>query len=150
MVFTAVCHYILCPCEMLRDSRETTRFAVGYAVTLPSYAQRERAHFSRSAAVLPATLAHSTTQAGNPGFLCILHKNKRQKLRNFVQFCLNFCFFGSNHNILWVEVGSHPKKAQHLVVSPNLRLGRNFAIICVSTASHSKYPTSFAVLPSAA
>ena len=51
-----------------------------------------------------------------------------------MQFFLNFCFFGSNHNILWVEVGSHPKKAQHLVVSPNLRLGRNFAIIRLSTA----------------
>lgn len=79
---------------MLRDSRETTRFAVGYAVTLPRYAQRERAHFSRSAAVLPATLAHSTTQAGNPGFLCILHKNKRQKLRNFVQNFIKLWFFG--------------------------------------------------------
>lgn len=79
---------------MLRDSRETTRFAAGYAVTLPSYAQRERAHFSRSAAVLPATLAHSTTQAGNPEFLYTLHKNKRQKLRNFVQNFIEMWFFG--------------------------------------------------------
>lgn len=94
VVLTAVYHYILCPCELPRDSRETTRFAAGYAVTPPSYAQRERAHFSRAVAVLPATLAHSTTQAGDPGFLCILHKNKCQKLRNFVQNFIKMWFFG--------------------------------------------------------
>lgn len=111
MVFTAVCHYILCPCEIPRDSRETTRFAAGYVVTPPSYAKRERAHFSRAVAVLPLTLANSTTQAGNSGFLCILHKNKRQKLRNFVHILVKLWFFGFQPQYVVDFDPFHPTKS---------------------------------------
>lgn len=38
--------------------------------------------------------AHSTARVGNPGSLCILHKNKRQKLRNFVHILVKNYFFG--------------------------------------------------------
>ena len=65
------------------------------------------------------------------GFLCSMHKNTRKKLRNFVQYFINYGFLGFNHNMLWISTHFTLQKAQHLVVSPNLHLGRNGVILCL-------------------
>ena len=72
-----------------------SRALCSYRYSLPAACKTcEIAQLSQTVAVLPATPAHSTARAGNPGFLCILHKNKRQKLRNSVQNFIEMWFFG--------------------------------------------------------
>ena len=72
-----------------------SRALCSYRYSLPAACKTcETAQLSQAVAVLPATPAHSTARAGNPGFLCILHKNKRQKLRNSVQNFIEMWFFG--------------------------------------------------------
>ena len=72
-----------------------SRALCSYRYSLPAACKMcDTAHFSQAMAVLPATPAHSTARAGNPAFLCILHKNKRQKLRNSVQNFIEMWFFG--------------------------------------------------------
>ena len=72
-----------------------SRALCSYRYSLPAACKTcDTAHFSQAMAVLPATPAHSTARTGNPGFLCILHKNQRQKLRNSVQNFIEIGFFG--------------------------------------------------------
>ena len=72
-----------------------SRALCSYRYSLPAACKTcETAQLSQAVAVLPATPAHSTARAGNPGFLCILHKNQRQKLRNSVQNFIEIGFFG--------------------------------------------------------
>lgn len=83
-----------------RHAVRSARFAVSRALyvylhSLPAGCKTcETAQLSQAVAVLLATPAHSTAQAGNPGFLCMLHKNKRQKLRNSVKNFIEMWFFG--------------------------------------------------------
>ena len=72
-----------------------SRALCSYWYSLPAACKTcDTAQLSQAVAVLSATPAHSTARVGNPGFLCILHKNKRQKLRNFVQNFIEMWFFG--------------------------------------------------------
>lgn len=109
-----------------------SRALCSYRYSLPAACKTcDTAHFSRATAVLPATPAHSTARAGNPGSLCILHKNKRQKLRNSVQNFIEIGFLGFRPQYIVDFDPFYPIKAQHLVFSPRLHLGRTRAIICL-------------------
>lgn len=112
-----------------------SRALCSYRYSLPASCKTcETAQLSQAVAILPATPAHSTARAGNPGFLCILHKNKRQKLRNFVQNFIEMWFFGFRPQYIVDFDPFYPIKAQHLVFSPSLHLGRNGVILCLHKA----------------
>ena len=123
-----------------RHAERSARSAVSRALcsywySLPAACKTcDTAQLSQAVAILPATPAHSTARAGNPGFLCILHKNKRQKLRNSVQNFIEIGFLGFRPQYIVDFVPAYLYKAQHLVVSPRLHLGRNGVILLSKTS----------------
>lgn len=66
-------------------------------------------------------------------FLCILHKNKCQKLRKFVHILVKLWFFGSQPQYVVDFDTKYSQKPQHIVVSPGLQFGSKPVILSSKT-----------------